>query len=85
MRDKAVEEVTGILFPLAIQVIVTAPRQPRAISPETLCELSDHANIIAAAGIEAALALVSDASAEDAIFITGSLFLVAEARAILIK
>jgi hypothetical protein len=33
MRDKAVEEVTNTLFPLAQEVIVTAPDQPRALNP----------------------------------------------------
>jgi dihydrofolate synthase/folylpolyglutamate synthase len=83
MRDKAVEEISGILFPLAAQVIVTAPRQARAIAPDTMRQISDHANLTTAPGIEAALALVAGAPQEDVIFITGSLFLVAEARALL--
>ena len=36
MRDKAVEEVTDTLFPLAAEVILTAPDQPRALNPESL-------------------------------------------------
>ena len=39
MRDKAVDEIGGILFPHAQQVILTAPRQSRAASPEALREL----------------------------------------------
>ncbi len=42
MRDKAVEEVTNTLFPLAAEVIVTEPDQPRALSPEALAEMIDH-------------------------------------------
>ena len=84
MRDKAVEEISGILFPLAVQVIVTAPRQARALAPETMRQVSDHANLTVAAGIEEALAMVRGAGPEDAIFVTGSLFLVAEARAAII-
>ena len=34
MRDKAVEEITAILFPRATHVIVTAPAQTRALRPE---------------------------------------------------
>ena len=79
MRDKAIEEISGILFPLAEQVIVTAPRQARALAPETLREISDHPNLTVAPDIEAALALAS----ADVVFVTGSLFLVAEARALL--
>ena len=83
MRDKAVAEISGILFPRAAQVIVTAPRQARALSPESMREIVDHPNLRIAPTVDVALELVRDASAHDAIFITGSLFLVAEARAIL--
>ena len=83
MRDKAVAEISGILFPLAQLVIVTAPRQGRALAPETMRQVSDHPALLIAPNIEAALALVRDAAPDDVIFITGSLFLVAEARAAL--
>jgi dihydrofolate synthase/folylpolyglutamate synthase len=80
MRDKSVAEIAGILFPLAQEVIVTAPRQARAIAPEALCDVVDHPNLRVAAHLEDALA----APPGDAVtFITGSLFLVAEARALL--
>jgi dihydrofolate synthase / folylpolyglutamate synthase len=83
MRDKAIEEISGILFPLAQQVIVTAPRQARALAPEAMRQISDHPNLVTAPGIEAALEMVRDAAPQDVIFVTGSLFLVAEARALL--
>jgi dihydrofolate synthase/folylpolyglutamate synthase len=83
MRDKAVAEIGGILFPLASQVIVTAPRQARALAPETMRQISDHANLSIAPDIEGALAMVADAARDDVIFVTGSLFLVAEARTLL--
>ena len=83
MRDKAVAEMGGILFPLAQEVILTAPRQARAAAPETLREIGGHANAKVAASIEAALALPPSAP-ETVTFIAGSLFLVAEARAILL-
>jgi dihydrofolate synthase/folylpolyglutamate synthase len=84
MRDKAIAEISGILFPLAEQVIVTAPRQARALAPDTMRQISDHANLTVAPGIEAALAMVAGAVREEVIFVTGSLFLVAEARAAII-
>jgi len=83
MRDKAVEEVCGILFPRAKEVIVTAPQQPRALHPEAILKLVDHPNARAAPGLREALDLITDAAPEDAIFITGSLYLVGEARALL--
>ncbi len=85
MRDKAIEEIGGILFPLAQQVIVTAPRQARALSPESIREVAEHHNLSTATDLQAALEMVRDATAEDVIFITGSLFLVAEAREMLVS
>ena len=83
MRDKAAAEIAGILFPLAWQVIVTAPRQSRALAPESLSALADHPNLQIAPTLEESLRLIEEASPDDVIFITGSLFLVAEARALL--
>ena len=84
MRDKAVEEVCGILFPRARQVIVTAPQQPRALYPEAILKITGHPDLRTAPGLREALDLARrDAGPEDAIFITGSLYLVGEARDII--
>src|ERR1035437_1354642 len=83
MRDKAIDEISGILFPRAQQVIVTAPQQARALAPEALRDIGSHPDLRTAPTLRDALALVEDASPQDVIFVTGSLFLVAEARAIL--
>jgi dihydrofolate synthase/folylpolyglutamate synthase len=79
MRDKAVEEVAGTLFPRFGKVIVTAPQQPRALAPESFLELVDHPDIATAPDLTAALR-----QAKGITFITGSLFLVAEARHLLL-
>jgi folylpolyglutamate synthase/dihydropteroate synthase len=84
MRDKAIAEISGILFPHAQEIILTAPRQARALAPAAMREFADHAGVRVAPDIEAALALVRDATAPDVVFVTGSLFLVAEARALLL-
>jgi dihydrofolate synthase / folylpolyglutamate synthase len=81
MRDKAVAEISGILFPLADQVIVTAPHQARALAPETMREIASHPNLAIAHDIEEALSMID----EGVTFVTGSLFLVAEARALLVR
>jgi len=83
MRDKAVEEVCGILFPRAEQVIATAPDQPRALQPQAIQQIADHPHVTIARTLREALDLVWDAGPQDAIFITGSLYLVGEARALL--
>jgi dihydrofolate synthase/folylpolyglutamate synthase len=83
MRDKAVDEIAGQLFPHVETAILTAPRQPRAISASLLGEMTRHfaknAIVIpeASDALEAALHM---ASPEDAVFATGSLFLVGELR-----
>ncbi len=83
MRDKAVDEVTGLLFPLASEVIFTHPGNPRAVSAAQLAEMAghhaEHSSVISNA--EAALdAAIVKARPEDAIFITGSLYLVGQLR-----
>jgi len=83
MRDKAVDEVTGMLFPRAQEVIFTQPATPRAVSAKQLAEMAgDHATTYsviedAEQALEFAL---SKARPEDAIFVTGSLYLVGELR-----
>jgi len=83
MRDKAVAEMTGILFPHANEVIATAPEQARAVDPETIRQLSDNAPVRIAPRLADALALLREAPVDHVIFITGSLFLVGEALALL--
>ncbi len=80
MRDKAVEEVAETLFPLAAELILTAPLQPRAIAPESLSGFAEG-KYRTAPDIGTALAMVADPPM--ATFVTGSLYLVGEARAIL--
>ncbi len=78
MRDKAVEEVAGILFPRFAEVIVTAPKQPRALAPEVYPSLADHPNLRIAENLPDAIHMIRNS--REPVFITGSLFLVAEAR-----
>jgi dihydrofolate synthase/folylpolyglutamate synthase len=83
MRDKAVDEIAGVLFPRAEHVILTQPHQSRAISADVLARMTCHhaANCESIAGatlaIDRALLLAGE---NCAVFITGSLFLVGEAR-----
>lgn len=86
MRDKAISEMTSLLFPLADELILTAPRQPRALRPEALAEeaesggeTSPHVHL--APTFADALAVLQSAQPEDRIFIAGSLYLAGEAKA----
>ena len=83
MRDKAVDEIAGLLFPRADSVILTAPRQPRAISAPLLAEITGHLAAQPAVVPDPAEALeraLEMAGPDDAIFATGSLYLVGDLR-----
>jgi dihydrofolate synthase/folylpolyglutamate synthase len=88
VRDKAVDEIAGILFPRAEKVYLTAPHQSRALSAEVLAGITRHLNARGevvpepGAALEAALAA---AAPDDAVFVTGSLYLVGEVREILLR
>jgi dihydrofolate synthase/folylpolyglutamate synthase len=81
MRDKSVAEMTEILFPVAERVILTAPAQARAVHPEAL----QIEGAIVTKDIAEAVGLARAAPPEAAVFITGSLYLVGEARALLVE
>jgi dihydrofolate synthase / folylpolyglutamate synthase len=83
MRDKAIDEVTGQLFPLAQKLVLTAPNMPRALRPEIILQIAPHPNTTVTETVTEALHVASMAPPETIVFITGSLFLVGEARALL--
>jgi len=83
LRDKAVDEIAGVLFPRATEVVFSEPRTSRAISAAQLSEIAAHhaarSSVIAEA--EQALDyLLSKAAPQDAVFVTGSLYLVGQLR-----
>src|SRR6266436_4430053 len=83
LRDKAVDEVAGILFPRAEEVIFTAPRTSRAISAAQLAEVAGHHAPHFSVIPDAEKALdyaLAKAAPEDAVFITGSLYLIGQLR-----
>ena len=77
MRDKAFDEVTNLLFPLAEEVVLTMPKQPRALHPDAIREVVDHPQLVVTDDLAMALAHVRAHSMTT--FITGSLYLVGEA------
>lgn len=83
MRDKAIDEVTAELFPLAKKLILTAPDFPRALRPAAILEVADHPNAILTSGVQQAVELARQAPSEAGVFFTGSLFIVGEARALI--
>jgi dihydrofolate synthase/folylpolyglutamate synthase len=81
LRDKAVAEMTSVLFPLADRVILTAPANLRAMAPEDIKAPGARVTHSIAEAIE----MLCDAAADDAVFIAGSLYLAGEARALLVR
>ncbi len=81
MRDKAISEMTEILFPLALRVIATRPDNPRAASPEEIQQAGNRtgAEIEIVPEVRAALER-SRACAEGkaVVVVTGSIYLVGE-------
>jgi folylpolyglutamate synthase/dihydropteroate synthase len=73
--------MTSVLFPLADQVILTAPANSRAMPPEDIPAPGARLTH----SVAEALALLNDAAPEDAVFIAGSLYLAGEARSLLKK
>jgi dihydrofolate synthase/folylpolyglutamate synthase len=86
MRDKAISEMTEILFPLAERVIATRPENPRSASPEEILEAAGRtgATIELVPGVKAALERSRECAAKDCVLVvTGSIYLVGEAMRIL--
>jgi len=83
MRDKAVDEISSLLFPHATAVVLTEPHHPRAISAPLLAEMTSHDakdTIVVRDPGEALETALERAGAQDAVFATGSLYLVGELR-----
>lgn len=86
MRDKSVGEIADVLFPLVHELVLTAADNPRALHPETLLQHIDHPKARTVPNLAEALGMVRrEAAPDDLIFISGSLYLVGEARALLVN
>ena len=86
MRDKAISEMTEILFPLAERVIATRPENPRSASPEEIQQAGSRTGteIVPVAEVRAALARArGGAGPETVMVVTGSIYLVGEAMRLL--
>jgi dihydrofolate synthase/folylpolyglutamate synthase len=79
MRDKAIAEMTQILFPLAEHVIATRPDNPRAAEPSEIAELAESSGteITCEPDITAVLSKARIVTPPDGlIVVTGSIYLV---------
>jgi dihydrofolate synthase/folylpolyglutamate synthase len=86
MRDKAISEMTEILFPLADRVIATRPGNPRSASPEEIQQaaIRTGTEVEPVAEVAAALERARDgAGPNTVVVVTGSIYLVGEAMSLL--
>ncbi len=86
MRDKPLQEIAEILFPLAEQVVVTQVANPRSATTSELLQAASRTGValFAADTVAAALVRAQELSkADGVIVVTGSIFLVGEAMSLL--
>ena len=82
MRDKAISEITEILFPVAERVIATRPENPRAASPAEIAQAAHRtgAEMEPIDDVRAALDRARELAVKDCVVVvTGSIYLVGEA------
>ena len=84
MRDKQVEQIGEILFPVADAIVLTTVRNPRSATAETLEPIATRyarGNVLKSNSSDAALRIaLANTSSEGMICIAGSLYLVGEMR-----
>ena len=86
MRDKAIQEIAEILFPLAERVVATQADNPRAAATAEIAQLAKRTQTPVVESPNVALALeqaFSLAGANGVVVITGSIYIVGEALAVL--
>jgi len=93
MRDKAVQEITEILFPIAGRVIVTHANNPRSASPNEIrqaatrvaagIDIEEAENVAAALARARAVAGPTIAGSRGLVVVTGSIYIVGEAMRML--
>ena len=82
MRDKAIGEISEILFPLAESVIATSAENPRSATPEEIRDAASRtgSEIILCRDVESALERARVLAGTDGVVaVTGSIYVVGEA------
>jgi dihydrofolate synthase/folylpolyglutamate synthase len=84
MRDKAIQEIAEVLFPVAEKVVLTHVNNPRAATPAELVQAASRtgAEMYTEDNVAAALGKAHELSKPDGVVVvTGSIFLVGEVMA----
>ena len=84
MRDKDISEIAPTLFPLAGGVVLTKADNPRSVEPNELSKLAANdpaGKVRVTDNVAEAIRIAREiTAAEGVIVVTGSLYLVGEAR-----
>ncbi|HEX6465928.1 MAG TPA: folylpolyglutamate synthase/dihydrofolate synthase family protein [Terriglobales bacterium] len=86
MRDKAIDEMAQVLFPIAERVIATRIENPRAAAPEEIREIAARmgADVLVEHDLARALALAMEVTpSRGVVVIAGSVYLVGAASAVI--
>jgi dihydrofolate synthase / folylpolyglutamate synthase len=86
LRDKPIAEMAQILFPLFEQVVLAPIRSSRAASIDELLAAAraTGTNAVAAETVRTALKTAEELAADNPVVVSGSVYLVGEARALLL-
>ena len=89
MRDKKLDQIAEILFPIAARLILTPVQNPRSASLETLASLAKQfargVVIETNSSTEAVETAIAQTPPDGLICITGSLYLIGETRPLILK
>lgn len=89
MRDKKLDQIAEVLFPLADCLILTPVNNPRAATLETLASLAErHARgriIESSSSTEAIQTAITETPNNGLICVTGSLYLIGETRPLILQ
>ena len=89
MRDKKLDQIAEILFPIPARLILTPVQNPRSASVETLASLAKqfaHGVVIETSSSTEALRMaLAQTPGRGLICITGSLYLIGETRPLILK
>jgi dihydrofolate synthase / folylpolyglutamate synthase len=83
MKDKAIREITGLLWPLADEIYLTEPTHPRAASPQDIlahAACQPKTLTIEPSSVRAVERVLAASAPEDVVLAAGSLFLVGEIK-----
>src|ERR1700752_2069520 len=85
MRDKKLDQIAEILFPIADLLILTPIDNPRSAGVETLALLAHRTVIKTSSSAEAVRIAIAQTPKDGLICITGSLYLIGETRPMILK